>query len=106
LAALVVETAGEHLRWRTALPAHIRLVPGRSAFGGLVHLLNRSGERVQRFAEPVCTSPAALQIPCPDRPQEVRALVAEQVLEWSWEAGMLSLRTPAVGVFEVIAVRP
>ncbi len=105
LAALVVDTAGEHLRWRTALPAHVRIVPGRSARGGLVHLLNRSGERAQRFTDPVRTAPAALQIPCPERPQHVRALVADQSLEWSWAEGTLQLATPAIDVFEVITIR-
>ena len=106
LAAQITATAGEHLRWRTTLPAHVRLVPGHSAHGPILHLLNRSGERPQRFVDPAPASPAELEIPCADEPREVRALVADQELEWSWTAGVLHLRTPRIGVFEVIAVRP
>lgn len=106
LAAQVTATGGEHLRWRTTLPAHVRLVPGHSARGPLLHLLNRSGERPQRFVDPAPASPAELEIPCAAKPREVRALVADQELEWSWTAGVLHLRTPRIDVFEVIAVRP
>lgn len=106
LAAQVTATGGEHLRWRTTLPAHVRLVPGHGARGPLLHLLNRSGERPQRFVDPAPASPAELEIPCTAEPGEVSALVADQELEWSWTAGVLHLHTPRIDVFEVIAIRP
>lgn len=106
LASQVGATGGEHLRWRTTLPAHIRLVPGRSARGTLIHLLNRSGERPQRFVDPAPASSAELEIPCAAEPREVRALVAGHELGWSWSAGVLHVRTPRIDVFEAIAVCP
>lgn len=104
LAAQVLAASGAHLRWRTDLPPHVRLVPGRGARGPLVHLLNRSGERPQRFVEPAPVGPAELEIPCAAVPQEVRALVAGEPLEWTHEAGVLRVRTPRLDVFEVVAV--
>lgn len=104
LAAQVAATGGAHLRWSTTLPAHVQLVPGRSARGLLLHLLNRSGERPQRFVEPAPTPQADLEIPCAAEPREVRALVAGRDLEWTWSAGVLSLQTPQIDVFEAIAI--
>lgn len=104
LAALVAATAGEHLRWRTTLPAHVQLVPGRSTRGALLHLLNRSGERAQRFVDPAPSAPANLEMPCATEPQGVSALIAGHELDWSWSEGVLHLRTPGIDVFEVIAV--
>lgn len=106
LAAQVTATGGEHLQWTTTLPAHIQLVPGRSARGTLIHLLNRSGERPQRFVDPAPASPAELEIPCAAEPREVRALVTDHELDWSWSAGVLHLPTPRIDVFEVLSVRP
>lgn len=105
VAALAGAEGREHLRWRTTLPPHVRLVPGRSARGPLVHLLNRSGERPQRFVDPAPIPPAELEIPCDAEPLDVRALVAGQELEWSWDASTLRVRTPRIDVFEVIALR-
>ncbi|WP_193107024.1 alpha-amylase family protein [Brachybacterium sp. FME24] len=105
LSELVTSTGGSHLRWDTTLPPHLRIVPGRSARGLLVHLLNRSGERPQRFVDPIPTAPAEIEIPCPAEPREVHALVADHALEWSWSAGTVHLRTPQIDVFEAIAIR-
>lgn len=106
LAALVTEAGGAHLRWATTLPDHVRIVPGRGAHGPLIHLLNRSGERPQRFVDPAPTAPSALEMPCPEQPRGVRALVARQDLEWTWTEGVLRVQVPALDVFEVLAVRP
>lgn len=105
LAEVATTTGGDHLRWATTLPAHVRVVPGRSDRGLLLHLLNRSGERAQRFVDPIPTSPAQVDIPCATTPREVRALVADQALDWAWSAGVLALKTPQIDVFEAVAVR-
>jgi len=105
LAALVAEIGGAHLGWATELPDHVRIVPGHGARGPLIHLLNRSGERPQRFVDPAPTAPSALEIPCPERPSAVRALVAERDLAWSWAEGTLRVEVPAIEVFEAVAVR-
>ncbi|ATG55807.1 hypothetical protein CFK41_14245 [Brachybacterium ginsengisoli] len=106
LAALVAEIGGAHLGWATDLPGHVRIVPGHGAGGPLIHLLNRSGERPQRFVDPAPTAPSALEIPCPDKPGRVRALVAQQDPDWSWAEGVLHVQVPAIEVFEVLSVRP
>ncbi len=106
LAALVTEVGGAHLRWATTLPDHVRIVPGRSAHGPLIHLLNRSGERSQRFVGPAPTAPSELTVPCPAEPRGVRALVARQDLDWTWADGVLHVQVPSLDVFEVLAVHP
>lgn len=106
LAGLAAAGGRTHLRWSTTLPAYVRVVPGRGARGQLIHLLNRSGERPQRFVDPAPVAPAQLEIPCDQEPRGVRALVADQELDWSWAAGTLRLRTPSIGVFDVVAVDP
>lgn len=105
LAEVVTTTGGAHLRWATTLPPHVCVVPGRSDRGLLLHLLNRSGERTQRFVDPLLTAPAQIDIPCATTPREVLALVADQALDWSWSAGVLALKTPQFDVFEAVAVR-
>ncbi|HEX7350009.1 alpha-amylase family protein [Brachybacterium sp.] len=106
LAALVAEVGGAHLRWGTTLPDHVRIVPGRGARGPMIHLLNRSGERPQRFVDPAPTAPADLEITCPEEPRGVRALVTGDELDWTWSEGVLRLCTPGIDVFEVICVNP
>jgi len=105
LAGLAVHLGGPDLRWDSTLPAHVRIVPGRGARGALVHLLNRSGERPQRFVDPAPTAPAELGIPCDQEPSGVRALVAEREIDWSWAAGTLRVKVPSIDVFEVLEVR-
>ncbi|MFC7375461.1 alpha-amylase family protein [Brachybacterium sp. GCM10030267] len=104
--AETVATAGPaNLRWSATVPSFVRIVPGRGAKGPLIHLINRSGERPQRFVDPVTTGVAELDIPCEAEPRAVRALVAGEDLEWDWSAGTLSVRTPPVDVFEALSVR-
>lgn len=104
LAGLVRAEGGERLRLATDLPSHVRVVPGRSAGGTMIHLLNRSGERSQRFVDPVPVPPAELEVPCDRAPRTVRALVAGEELAWSWADGAVRVRTPWIDVFEALVL--
>jgi hypothetical protein len=93
------------LRLRTTLPDRVQVVLGATEGACVVHLLNRSGDLPQRFAEPLPIGGAELEIPLARRPHSVRAHVAGEELDWSWEAGALSLRTPGVGLFEALEIQ-
>lgn len=90
--------------WSTSLSPQVQIVPGRGAMGPMVHLLNRSGEREQRFVDPIVQGPAELSIPCEAEPRAVRALVAGQELEWNSAQGLVQVTTPSIEAFEVIAL--
>ncbi|WP_432938257.1 alpha-amylase family protein [Kribbella sp. CA-253562] len=59
----------------TGLPEQVEIVLGRSAAGRVIHLLNRSGDADQRFAEPLPIGPCWLELPDPEV-AEVQALRA------------------------------
>lgn len=86
-------TAAGAPRLVTDLPEQVELVLGRSAAGTVVHLLNRSGDQPQRFAEPVEIGECWLAID-----GTFRALHADRVL--ASEGGRVQL--PRIGRFEVI----
>jgi hypothetical protein len=80
----------------TDLPEQVEIVIGRSAAGTVIHLLNRSGDGVQRFAPPVLIGPGSLRVP--DGVQEVRALASGERLPVTDG----QVRVPEIGLFEVL----
>ncbi|ADB33648.1 conserved hypothetical protein [Kribbella flavida DSM 17836] len=83
----------------TGLPEQVEIVVGRSAAGQVIHLLNRSGDADQRFAEPVPIVPSWLALPEPaEHVEALRAGVRRPVVD-----GRVEL--PQIGLFEVLVVR-
>lgn len=96
---------GTLLRWGGTLPAEIEIVPGRTREAMIVHLLNRSGEREQRFVRPQVTRPGTLDVPVDREPTAVRAHVAGRDLTWNFSGGRLHVDVPALELFEVLEIR-
>ncbi|MEO3870437.1 alpha-amylase family protein [Nonomuraea sp. B12E4] len=91
--------AGADLAVETDLPEQVEVVLGRSAQGGVIHLLNRSGDADQRFRRPLGIPESRLTVPWPG---EVRALRAGRVLPRD-DRGQVLL--PPIGLYEVLTVR-
>jgi hypothetical protein len=81
----------------------VEIVPGRSAAGMVIHLLNRSGDAAQRFTEPLPIAESWLALPWPGD-WSVRALRAGRDLETTVEDGVTRVRLPVIGLFEVLVV--
>ncbi|WP_147916747.1 alpha-amylase family protein [Ruania zhangjianzhongii] len=101
----VLELTGraDQLRIETDLPGQVQLVLGRNWSGATVlHLLNRSGDKPQRFVEPLPITPGAVRIPSDREPVRARARVAGVDLEWTFTGTHVQVQTPELGLFEVI----
>ncbi|TDO35235.1 beta-galactosidase-like protein [Kribbella sp. VKM Ac-2527] len=83
----------------SGLPEQVEIVVGRSAAGTVIHLLNRSGDADQRFAEPLPIARTWLAVP--GTAVEVEALRAGERLPVV--DGRMQL--PEIGLFEVLVVR-
>jgi hypothetical protein len=105
LIALLEDDGAVPIRLVGTLPDRVQVVVGTTGRATVVHLLNRSGDLVQRFAAPLAIAPADLELPLERAPLGVRAHVAGDDLEWAWEAGTLRLRTPEIGLFEVLEIQ-
>src|SRR5690606_38035720 len=100
---LVDESRRAGLGLRTDLPAQVQVVLGRNRAGStVVHLLNRSGDAPQRFVEPVPIAGGVVTIPVDTPPVCVRAHVAGGEVEHDFADGLLTVRTPELGLFEVL----
>lgn len=98
-------TAGQHLQIGGDIPEQLEVVIGRNAAGAqVVHLLNRSGDAVQRFRTPLPVQPGVLRVPVSGEVAQVRARVAGRELEWTAEDGVLTIRVPEIGRFEVLTI--
>jgi hypothetical protein len=77
----------------TGLPEQVEIVWGRSGAGRVIHLLNRSGDADQRFAEPLPIGPSWLELPDPDvsEVQALRAGVRVPVVEGRVEVPVIEL---------------
>lgn len=94
------------LRLEADLPSQVQVVLGRNRAGSvIVHLLNRSGDVSQRFAEPLPIPAGRLGVPVPAEPVAVRSLVAGRELEWSRRGTQVEVHTPDLALFDVIEIR-
>ena len=84
----------------TDLPEQLEIVMGRSAAGTVIHLLNRSGDADQRFAQPLPIGEGWLTLP--DGVQTVEALCGGRQLRV--EGGRVLV--PSIALFEVLVARP
>jgi hypothetical protein len=101
--AEALRAGGPGLSLETGLPEQVEIVPGRSAAGMVIHLLNRSGDAAQRFTEPLPIAESWLALPWPGD-WSVRALRAGRDLETTVEDGVTRVRLPVIGLFEVLVV--
>ena len=101
----VLEVAGRDLAARTDLPAAVHVVAGGTQRSTVLHLLNRSGDAVQRFTEPLRIGEGSISWPMAEEPEEVIAHVAGIPLPWDLVEGVLTIRTPELGRFEVVEIR-
>ncbi len=88
-----------------ALSEQVEIVTGRSAVGRVIHLLNRSGDAVQRFRAPVpIAAGAAIRLELPSG-ASVRAAVAKttQTVERDGEDAVVVL--PGIDRFEVLVIK-
>ncbi|WP_163540964.1 alpha-amylase family protein [Occultella kanbiaonis] len=88
----------------TGIPEQLQVVRGRSDAGTVVHLLNRSGDAVQRFLDPVPIAPVEVSLPWSGPPPRARALVAGVEVPVSPTEGGIRVTTPTVGRFEVLVL--
>ncbi|TDE91733.1 hypothetical protein EXU48_15200 [Occultella glacieicola] len=86
------------------LPEQLQVIRGRSAAGTVVHLLNRSGDAVQRFLDPIPVAPVELTLPWSGPLPRARALVADLELPVQPAEGGIRITTPEVGRFEVLLI--
>lgn len=101
----LLQTAGQHLRIGGDIPEQLEVVTGRNVAGEqVVHLLNRSGDAVQRFRSPLTMQPGALHLSVERQPAQVEAHVSGRKLESAVEAGVLTVQIPAVERFEVLSI--
>jgi hypothetical protein len=82
------------------LSEQVEITTGRSVAGRVIHLLNRSGDAVQRFRAPVTVAPATLALPPGTR--TVRALVAGTTLPVTRDGDAAWVTLPPIGRFEVL----
>ncbi|GAA1171942.1 alpha-amylase family protein [Nesterenkonia xinjiangensis] len=101
----ILTTSGESLQVRSSLPQQVQIVPGRNHEAAVVHLLNRTGDADQRFMPPVPLAEAALHLDVSWAVSGVRARVADQELEWRQSGRDLTVKTPPLGLFEVIEIK-
>ncbi|RCK70189.1 hypothetical protein DT076_05810 [Desertihabitans brevis] len=104
-----LELSAERLRWTSTLPPQLQLVPGRSRAGQVVHLLNRSGDAVQRFLPPLTVPAGRLTVPLDPSVAaveglRVRARVAGTEPTWRRLGDELEVELPAVERFEVLTL--
>ena len=85
----------------TNLPGAVEIALGRSAFGTVAHLLNRSGDRTDHFTTPVPIGPATVTLPWPEA-TKVRALRAGTDLSCTAVEGGVAVDLPGVDLFEVL----
>lgn len=96
----------DDLRIGTDLPAQVQMVLGRNRAGSTVlHLLNRSGDAVQRFVEPLPVGGGVVRLPMEAEPTHVRALVAGAELEWSFDGSHVEVHTPDLGLFDAVEIQ-
>lgn len=70
----------------------------------LLHLVNGSGHFGVSYVEPVTMHDLELVVPYEGEPVDVRALAAEQPLEWQANEGYLTVHVPKLGLFEAITI--
>lgn len=93
----------DQLQIETDLTGQVQLVLGRNWTGATVlHLLNRSGDKPQRFVEPLPVASGVVRIPSAGQPTRVRARVAGVDLDWSFTGSQVRVQTPELSTFEVI----
>jgi len=100
-AAAIDTLAVEPLSLAGGVSEDAEIVLGESAAGPVAHVLNRSGDRHNRFAAPAKLPSADLVLPWPGV-SSVRALVADVDLEVEPAGAGVRVRVPALGRYEVL----
>ncbi|WP_028648159.1 alpha-amylase family protein [Nocardiopsis sp. CNT312] len=96
----VTRTATGPVRVETDLPEQVEVVLGTSAAGGVVHLVNHSGDVPQGFRAPLPVEGRRLRVPWWTE-QPDWALRAATALDGESGAAL-----PRIGLFEVLVARP
>ncbi|MEV6283387.1 alpha-amylase family protein [Kribbella sp. NPDC051770] len=92
----------------TGLPEQVEIVVGRSAAGQVIHLLNRSGDADQRFAEPLPIAPTWLKLPAETSEAAGVAEAGEAAEVRALRAGVQlpvvdgHVELPPIGLFETL----
>lgn len=101
----VLECAGRVVRIETSLSEQVQVVVGRSAVGDVVHLLNRTGDKAQRFVRPLDLPAAELSLPWSGGAVTARALVSGVELATRAVDGLLTVSLPPLGRFETVLIQ-
>lgn len=99
----VRRTTADDRQVDTDLPEQVEIILSENEHGPVVHLLNRSGDRDQRFTAVTPIGPGTLRIPITGPVTEVSALCAGRTLDVTTDAaGYAEITTPTLNDFEVV----
>ena len=99
----VRQTLADDRQVDTDLPEQVEIILGSNQHGPVVHLLNRSGDRDQRFTAVTPIGPGILRVPVSGPVRAVSALRAGSPLDVTTDhAGYVEITLPALHDFEVV----
>lgn len=99
----VLGLAGSAVRVSTTFPEQVQVVVGRSEAGAVIHLLNRTGDKPQRFVHPLELPAGEVSLPW-NGAGRARGLVSGVELATSSFDGLLTVSVPRLGRFEVLVL--